>query len=126
METEATPLVTRTVSEVLFYGQPSSEQVGQLVTIKDDGTADWPRLGQTETIEFPLQDPNPDGSVPFTTANSEDQPSAGGSGPRNGLLRILPSREMEIIETTSAGVPVPSDFSGEAQKNTIFLRLKPS
>ena len=124
VQIDASPIGKWKVLEASLYGKPAPDQIGVEVDIHDDGTAAWPRYGQAETIEFILAEANPDGSVPFRTANSEDQFPNGGSGPRNGLLRILESGDMEIIEATSAGESVPVDFSEATQKTALFLRLQ--
>lgn len=118
------PIGKWTIVEANLYGQAVQDSVGETVVINDDGTAEWPRYGQTETIEFALQNANADGTIPITVATNEDQPPMGGAGPRNGLLRTLESGEVEIIETTSAGEPVPAGFGEEVQKNAQYYRLK--
>ena len=80
--------------------------------------------GQAQTIDFALSEADENGFIPYKIANSEDQPANGGAGPRNGLLRILESGEMEMMEATSAGEPVPLGFGQEQQSNAVFLRLE--
>ncbi|GAB5403137.1 MAG: hypothetical protein Aurels2KO_13680 [Aureliella sp.] len=124
VQTDTSPRGKWTVTEALLYGEAAADRVGAEIEIRDDGTADWPMYGQAQTIDFKLADANEDGSIPYKIANSEDQPAMGGAGPRNGLLRILESGDMEMIEATSASQPVPPDFSEDTQNNAAFFRLK--
>lgn len=124
VQADTSPLGKWTVTEALLYGEAAADRVGAEIEIRDDGSADWPMYGQAQTIDFVLSDANEDGSIPYKIANSEDQPAMGGAGPRNGLLRILESGDMEMIEATSAGEPVPANFSEDTQSNAAFFRLK--
>lgn len=117
------PEGTWVVQEFLFYTEPDPERVGHKLTIHGDGTGQWERYGRTETIEFKLAEPDDSGAMALQVATNEDHPAMGGGGPRTGLVRILDSGEMEIIESTAALDPVPADFGDATKKDNIYYRL---
>ena len=110
-----------------FTGKPNSKFTGGEFMIAKNGTG-WRRIrgGRKVTFKFicKLHDKK-NRLYRFTIAGSEDDVSAGGGGPRKGILRITDKGEIEMLETTSAIDDYPKDFSAPSLKANKFWKLKP-
>ena len=126
-ETKTSPVGLWEVVKMDFTGKANSKFTGGEFMIGEDDTGWW-RIPGGRNATFKLVCKLHDKKSKlyrFTIEGSEDAISAGGGGPRKGLLRITAKGEIEMLETTSAIDDYPKDFTAPSLKANKYWKLKP-